>query len=616
MVLALISAGVTATLLPVEGLARYAVPPAVALAVLVTGRVAWAGAFGLTAAQILAGVLGVPIENPALLLATLVVVYAAGRYADLWPGLAGVSTLAAVSWGQDGFLVGTLLFVVLLLGMVWGFARVVRHRAVTAAAAGEEAARLAARDPVAESATFVRAERQRLATEAVAVLQVAVTDMRRAAEAASASLDEPGLRSVHQRGVRAVDELRVLLGLLREEGAHDVTPAGRPHDLGAGRRPPDQMLRRRNGGLVTVLALALIPVDVVGLPSSPPVSVGLGVLLALTPLLLPGRPLGAALLLGGVPLLALAVGVTPLAGFSMLVVVAAVGWQVGATGDRVLAVGLAAYLLSRVLDVMATDPGNLAIELALVGLPVFAGNAWQDKDRAYRAAREQAERLHGVHEAVVQTAVTQERLRVARDLHDVTSHAVGVMLLQAAAAISHRERDPARSRAALGEVETAGREALAELGALRRVLDQQLPSRQPEGDLRDLVERLGQSELDIRLDAEQLPRDVRIATFIHLVVREALTNAARHAPGSRVRVGVHDEDSAWQVHVVDSGPAQAGAGRAPGSGFGLVGLAERARALGGVVTAGPAAGGGFEVHARVPHPIPPQSTSVRQGVGA
>src|SRR5690606_9534066 len=176
--LALMSAGVAAVLLPADGAGRYAVPPAVALAVLVGGRVAWAGPVCVAAVQVMAGALGVPIENPALLLATFVVVHVAGRHARLWPGLGGVTILAVVSWGQDGFQVGTLIFVVLLLGMVWGFARLVRHRALGAAAAGEEAARIATRDPGAESRAVVLAERQRLATDAVAVLEAAVTDVR------------------------------------------------------------------------------------------------------------------------------------------------------------------------------------------------------------------------------------------------------------------------------------------------------------------------------------------------------------------------------------------------------------------------------------------------------
>ncbi|MGD8199168.1 sensor histidine kinase [Ornithinimicrobium sp. W1679] len=614
--LALINAGVAAVLLPADGAARYAVPPAVALAVLVVGRAAWAGPVCVTAVQVMAGALGVPIENPALLLPTFVVVYAAGRHAGLWPGLGGVATLAAVSWGQDGFQVGTLIFVVLLLGMVSGFARLVRHRASRAAAAGEEAARVAARDPVAESVEVVLAERQRLATEAVALLQEAVTDMRRAAASAAASLDEAGLRSVHERGVLAVGELRLLLGLLREEGLSDAG-SERPSPASEGAAPSrDRRVGRRTGAITALLALALVPVDVVGLPSSPPVAVVLGVLLALTPLLLNDRPLGVALLVGGLPLVALALGATPLVGFSLLVVVAAVGWQVGATGDRVLAAGLAAFLLSRILDVLATEPGNLAIELALVGLPVFAGAAWQDKDRAFHAARRRAEQLHGVHDAVVRRAVAQERLRVARDLHDVTSHAVGVMLLQAAAAISHRRLDPARSRAALEEVDRAGREALAELDALGRVLAQRRSGLQPEGDLRELVARFAGSGLQVDLEADHLPEDARTAAFVHLVVREALTNAARHAPGSQVQVHVDEEDSGWHVRVVDDGPQEALGEQAAGSGFGLLGLTERARAIGGAVTAGPGSGGGFEVEARVPHAIPPRDTSVQEGVRA
>src|SRR5690606_23102635 len=123
-----------------------------------------------------------------------------------------------------------------------------------------------------------------------------------------------------------------------------------------------------------------------------------------------------------------------------------------------------------------------------------------------------------VHDAVVRAAVAQERLRVARDLHDVTSHAVGVMLLQAAAAMAHRELDPVRSRAALEEVDRAGREALVELDELRRVLAQRRSGLQPEGDLRELAARFTGTGLQVDLEADQLPEDARTSAFVHLVV--------------------------------------------------------------------------------------------------
>ena len=326
--------------------------------------------------------------------------------------------------------------------------------------------------------------------------------------------------------------------------------------------------------------------------------------LTVVPLVHRRLPFVGALILGGLPLLALSLGMAPIAGFSLLVVVAVAAWRVGATADRVLGVGLAALLGARVWSVAGSEPANVPIEIAIVVLPLFAGLAWHDRDRAFHRAKHTTSELLGLRDAALAAAVAAERLRIARELHDVSSHAVGVMVLQAGAAGAQRLTDPARARAALEAVETAAAQATAELDTLARTLtsDGQIEPWVGAGDgldgaLTRLVDRMRGAGLAIELDHGALPVDHRLAGVVYRIVQEALTNAARHAPGATVRVVVDRRVDGVEVEVVDSGGGQPAL---DGSGFGLEGLAERVRLLGGDFAAGPRPGGGFAVRARIP----------------
>jgi signal transduction histidine kinase len=207
--------------------------------------------------------------------------------------------------------------------------------------------------------------------------------------------------------------------------------------------------------------------------------------------------------------------------------------------------------------------------------------------------------------------VREERLRLARELHDVASHAVGAMVLQAGAALALRERDPGGARAAVRTVQAAGSEAMAELTTLFGLLDAGAvgpaghAAPPPGHDLGALAARMRAGGLAVELTGEtRLPADPVLAATAYRVVQEALTNAARYAPGSRVAIAVSDDAGGVVVTVADDGPGGGSPSRAAapqaGGGFGLVGLAERVRALGGELSAGPRPGGGFAVEARLP----------------
>ncbi|MFI9005661.1 sensor histidine kinase [Actinosynnema sp. NPDC053489] len=214
--------------------------------------------------------------------------------------------------------------------------------------------------------------------------------------------------------------------------------------------------------------------------------------------------------------------------------------------------------------------------------------------RAYLAeARAHALAAERRMEEEARRRATEERLRIARELHDALGHHLSLITVQASAAL-HRP-DPDRSEQALAAIKQAGKEALHELRAALDALRQEGAA--PGLDrLGDLVTDAGRSGLDIRVDLAEtgpLPPEVGRAAF--RIVQEALTNVTRHAGATAVVVRVRSADGEVLVEVEDDGTGVPGA---PGNG--ILGMRERARALGGSLTAGPNPGGGFRVLARLP----------------
>ncbi|MBE1501220.1 signal transduction histidine kinase [Amycolatopsis lexingtonensis] len=203
--------------------------------------------------------------------------------------------------------------------------------------------------------------------------------------------------------------------------------------------------------------------------------------------------------------------------------------------------------------------------------------------------RSEAERTK---EAEARARATDERLRIARELHDVLGHHLALINVQAGAAL-HR-RDPAQAEEALGAIKDASKTALQELRATLGMLRTARPALDR---VAELAESVGASGLTVRTEidgvARDLPPDVEHAAF--RVVQEALTNVAKHAGAKTVvvRLGYHADE--LSVQVDDDGRG----GDAP-AGNGIRGMAERARALGGEVTAAPREGGGYRVRARLP----------------
>ena len=284
----------------------------------------------------------------------------------------------------------------------------------------------------------------------------------------------------------------------------------------------------------------------------------------------------------------------------------------------VIAVATLGVVLSIVSAALRDDVvGEYFGALPAVVLPAITG-------RVVRRLREDADRLAEltVHlererERAEHAAVAEERGRIARELHDVVAHGVSVIAIQADAAEAALDRDPELARAPLRTIRRSAKEALEEMRRLLGVLREDgdggdlLP--QPGlGLLDDLVEHARGAGLEVTLavDGEPRPLSPGLDLSAYRIVQEGLTNVRKHAAGAPARVTVTWAPRELALEVRDSGPARpaspAGAASSgparwtANGGHGLVGMRERVRMHGGELHAGPAAGGGFAVRARLP----------------
>jgi len=306
-----------------------------------------------------------------------------------------------------------------------------------------------------------------------------------------------------------------------------------------------------------------------------------------------------------------ALGLSPIVlGLAILVAV----YSVAAYGERwVSLAGLA-----------AAEVGSVAVQLTpgrfqaptVVSNGLVIGAAWLlghfvGVRRAYTARlEERTAELEQAREELARRAVTEERLRLARELHDVVAHAMSVIAVQSGVGAHVASTQPEEAAKALAAIEVTSRAALEELRRLLGVLRQ---DSEPQGDLTPvpgladldgLLAEVAKAGLAVRLQVEgtpaQLPAGVDLSAY--RIVQEALTNVVKHAGPARAQVTIRYCDQEVTVEVTDDGRgvgALAGDGRA-GTGHGLIGMRERVAAFDGDLEVGPRAGGGFRVAARLP----------------
>ncbi|MFK8846182.1 sensor histidine kinase [Streptomyces sp. Ac-502] len=280
-------------------------------------------------------------------------------------------------------------------------------------------------------------------------------------------------------------------------------------------------------------------------------------------------------------------------------------WRVGAL--TVLGLTAAAMLLG---DRPWYAQENLGI-FAWTGMAAAAGDAVRSRRAFVTAIRERAERAERTREEEARRRVAEERMRIARELHDVVAHHIALVNVQAGVASHVMDSRPDQAKQALAHVREASRSALDELratvGLLRQSDDPRAPTEPAPGlgVLDQLVDGFVRAGLPVTLDvpesADALPAALDLTAY--RVVQEALTNVHKHAgTGARATVRIARDTDALTVTVLDDGgtPGPSSGPREPGGGHGLIGMRERVAALRGTAETGPRPAGGFQVRVRLP----------------
>ncbi|MGB5756396.1 MAG: histidine kinase, partial [Acidimicrobiales bacterium] len=222
--------------------------------------------------------------------------------------------------------------------------------------------------------------------------------------------------------------------------------------------------------------------------------------------------------------------------------------------------------------------------------------------------QERAQRLDAEQKSRARQAVADERSRIARELHDVVAHQVSMMTVQAGAAkmIAHDDIDAAVD--AMTDVEHAGRQALGELRHLLGVLRPDIPDSDDLGpqpglaDIPALADELTHTGADVSLTMAPLPASLSAAVNLsaYRIIQESITNIIKHAgPDPTARLDIALDDLGLVINITNSTTHTAAPGL-PESGYGIVGMRERATLLGGTLTAGPQPPNHFRVEARIP----------------
>ncbi|MER5637882.1 histidine kinase [Kitasatospora sp. NPDC002227] len=256
--------------------------------------------------------------------------------------------------------------------------------------------------------------------------------------------------------------------------------------------------------------------------------------------------------------------------------------------------GLLGYLGVRIALGLRVGTSVEAVVLMMVAVAWVIGNSRRQ------------ERLHAqeLSERAAEQAVTAERLRIARELHDMVAHSIGVVAIQAGAARRVIESQPEGARQALGVIESTSRETLA---GLRRMLGalHDAESAAPLASLADVDQLVANVRgAGVRVDVEwrgerrPLPPEVDLAAF--RIVQESVTNVVKHSGTQQCLVKVGFAADELSLVIVDSGP---GGGPGGGTGYGVAGMRDRVQLLDGEFTAGPRPEGGYRVAARLPLPL-------------
>ncbi|MGW3118496.1 sensor histidine kinase [Streptomyces sp. NPDC001107] len=292
-------------------------------------------------------------------------------------------------------------------------------------------------------------------------------------------------------------------------------------------------------------------------------------------------------------------------GSSVLIALSA-AYAAGAYGGNVpyaLAVLTAFALTEGIGQPAAEATPDVLWTCAALALPFGVGRSVRQLTSRARAAERHAHLLRREQRELAQAAAEAERRRIARELHDVISHGLAVVMLQAGAAEHVLDSDPGKAREALRQIRATGQEAINGMSTLVGMAQDGQPARHPPptlADLEHLVVTTRTAGLAVSVHTEGEPRklDASVELNAYRVAQEGLTNALKHAGGAEVRIVLRYQPDAVEVEVHDDGATDTG--RGPGSRQGIVGLRERAAVFGGHLQAGPDPRGGWTLRAAFP----------------
>ncbi len=411
-------------------------------------------------------------------------------------------------------------------------------------------------------------------------------------------------------------------------------------DSRAWRRPPASTAQRRAdaavaGGLFGAAILSLVLGRAIGIyedPADPIVSVAVlaGVTLPLALRRVAPVPVLGVITVGFVLLGELQVPELTVVNITLFMAIYTVGaWDpvrrraVWARAIVVAVMGvwlLTTFFRASTQDLGFEGPGigvltpvaAFMLQQVLVNAVYFAG-AWWFGEHAYASARQQAltqlrtQQLQNEQAKVSRQAVTIERLRIARELHDAVAHHVSLMGVQAAAARAVLDSDAAEARTQLEGLEASARTAVSELYQLLGTLrDEDAPDEASASlglaDLPALIDDVNAAGLRITLErvGDAFPVPALVGLNLYRIAQESLTNVGKHAgAGTSGRVHLRYGDDTVELEIIDEGLGRPGPSQR-GAGLGLVGMRERAASLGGILHAGPRTGSGWVVRVTVP----------------
>jgi signal transduction histidine kinase len=542
------------------------------------------------------------------------------RFAGLASVLAGLAiTLAGLAWLTD--FDPDLLFGLIVTVGPWALGLILREALDREKRAGEEAERARAAGMFARERA-IAAERERITVELNDLLAHSLGAMVvQSAAAGDLVGDQPAAASraldgVAQAGREALAETGRLLRLLRDDrnelglGPRVALDAEAPAPA---RAAQTQRLSIRDCLLPALLGL-IATAEILLNDSA---SVGLTLLAYwLATLLLCARrivPLAMPIGVAGILIGARVLGAETDEPSAVILVGGVASFSAGRHAPRSrLLLGFASVLGAvglELLDAVARAElsADVVLVLALALAPWLVGIALRETLARIRAMAASAERERLAQLLEAERAAAAERKRIARELHDVLANSLSVMAVQASLAADLAQEDANGAAAAVATVEDSGRAALAETGRLLRLISTggQKAGTQPQHRLTDVPKLVGDYEragltidLDLDLDlAERLTPAIELS--VYRIVQEGLTNALKHAPGSRVRLRLERNADAVALEI-ENGRARANGRTAVPSGHGLAGLRERIMLFGGSLSARPSPDGGFLLAATIP----------------